>query len=69
MDHEQLRLLAHYWQAVREYYVPFESDMKAADADLYLHEMPGGQFTNLQEQARALGLAHRWKKSAKRTPT
>jgi pyruvate carboxylase len=60
VDHEQLRLLAHYWQAVREYYVPFESDMKAADADLYLHEMPGGQFTNLQEQARALGLAHRW---------
>ena len=48
--------LAHYWQAVREFYTPFESDMKAPDADLYLHEMPGGQFTNLLEQARALGL-------------
>ena len=34
--------------------------MKAPDADLYLHEMPGGQFTNLLEQARALGLASRW---------
>ena len=55
-----LRELAHYWQAVREFYTPFESDMKAPDADLYLHEMPGGQFTNLQEQARALGLMARW---------
>ncbi|MEX2140360.1 MAG: pyruvate carboxylase [Pirellulales bacterium] len=60
VDANNLRLLAHYWQAVREFYTPFESDMKAADADLYLHEMPGGQFTNLQEQARALGLAPRW---------
>jgi pyruvate carboxylase len=60
VDSEQLRLLAHYWQAVREFYTPFESDMKAPDADLYLHEMPGGQFTNLLEQARALGLASRW---------
>ncbi|MDX1962371.1 MAG: pyruvate carboxylase [Pirellulales bacterium] len=60
VDHEQLRRLAHYWQDVRQYYVPFESDMRASDADLYLHEMPGGQFTNLQEQARALGLSNRW---------
>jgi pyruvate carboxylase len=60
LNPEDLRQLAHYWQAVREFYVPFESDMKAPDADLYLHEMPGGQFTNLLEQARALGLASRW---------
>jgi pyruvate carboxylase len=60
VDANHLRLLAHYWQGVREFYAPFESDMKASDADLYLHEMPGGQFTNLQEQARALGLASRW---------
>ncbi|HEY2881296.1 MAG TPA: pyruvate carboxylase, partial [Pirellulales bacterium] len=60
LDPESLRHLAHYWQAVREFYTPFESDMKAPDADLYLHEMPGGQFTNLLEQARALGLASRW---------
>jgi pyruvate carboxylase len=60
VDANHLRLLAHYWSAVREFYTPFESDMQAPDADLYLHEMPGGQFTNLQEQARALGLASRW---------
>src|SRR5262249_38889860 len=60
LDAERLRQLAHYWQAVREFYTPFESDMKAPDADLYLHEMPGGQFTNLLEQARALGLSARW---------
>ena len=60
VDAEQLRQLAHYWEAVREFYTPFESDMKAPDADVYLHEMPGGQFTNLFEQARALGLAARW---------
>jgi pyruvate carboxylase len=59
-DSAHLRDLAHYWGAVREFYVPFESDMKAPDPDLYLHEMPGGQFTNLLEQARALGLAPRW---------
>ncbi len=57
---DALRQLAYYWQAVREFYTPFESDMKAPDADIYLHEMPGGQFTNLQEQARALGLISRW---------
>src|SRR5262249_26537464 len=41
LDFERLRQLAHYWQAAREFYTPFESDMKAPDADLYLHEMPG----------------------------
>ena len=60
LDSAHLRDLAHYWGAVREFYVPFESDMKAPDPDLYLHEMPGGQFTNLLEQARVLGLAPRW---------
>ena len=60
VDDAALRELSYYWLAVREFYTPFESDMKAPDADLYLHEMPGGQFTNLQEQARALGLIARW---------
>ncbi len=60
LDPAALRELAHYWTAVREFYKPFESDMNAPDADLYLHEMPGGQFTNLQEQSRALGLMDRW---------
>jgi pyruvate carboxylase len=60
LDPEPLRQLAHYWAAVRDHYTAFECDMKAPDADLYLHEMPGGQFTNLLEQAKALGLGDRW---------
>jgi pyruvate carboxylase len=60
LDPEPLRQIAHYWAAVRDHYTAFECGMKAPDADLYLHEMPGGQFTNLLEQARALGLADRW---------
>ena len=49
-----------YWEAVREYYTPFESTMKASTASVYQNEMPGGQYTNLYEQAQAIGLAHRW---------
>jgi pyruvate carboxylase len=60
LDPEPLRQVAHYWAAVREHYTAFECGMKAPDADLYLHEMPGGQFTNLLEQAKALGLGDRW---------
>ncbi|HEV3298909.1 MAG TPA: pyruvate carboxylase [Planctomycetaceae bacterium] len=52
--------LADYWEAVRQFYTPFESVELAATSDLYRHEMPGGQYTNLFQQARALGLADRW---------
>lgn len=57
---ETLMPLARYWAAVREFYAPFESSVKTSDAELYLHEMPGGQSTNLYQQAQALGLGHRW---------
>src|SRR4029077_20594100 len=57
---EPLLAAADYWEAVRRYYRPFESVQIAPSADVYLHEMPGGQYTNLFEQARALGLADRW---------
>lgn len=57
---EALDGISEYWRAVREFYTPFESVSLAATADLYRHEMPGGQYTNLFEQARALGLADRW---------
>jgi len=60
LDPENLRQIAYYWEAAREFYTPFESGMKADDVNLYLHEMPGGQVTNLFEQARALGLHSRW---------
>jgi len=55
-----LDAMAEYWRAVREFYTPFESPVLPAGADLYRHEMPGGQYTNLFQQAHALGLADRW---------
>lgn len=60
LDSDRLDTIAEYWRSVREFYTPFESVALAATADLYRHEMPGGQYTNLFEQARALGLADRW---------
>ena len=57
---ESLDAIAEYWREAREFYTPFESPVLAAGADLYRHQMPGGQYTNLFEQARALGLADRW---------
>jgi len=60
LSSEVLVDLSDYWQAVREFYKPFESEPLAAGGDLYQHEMPGGQYTNLYQQARALGLADRW---------
>jgi pyruvate carboxylase len=60
IDVKGLHKLAAYWEAVREYYAPFEGDMKASNADVYLYEIPGGQYTNLRAQAQALGLGDRW---------
>lgn len=60
LDTESLSAIAEYWRAVREFYRPFESDVLPATGDLYHHEMPGGQYTNLFMQARALGLADQW---------
>ncbi|MBM7552894.1 pyruvate carboxylase [Thalassobacillus pellis] len=52
--------LGHYWEDVRAYYFDFESGMKAPHSEVYEHEMPGGQYSNLQQQAKAVGLAERW---------
>ncbi len=60
LDLSALQQLDEYWEVVREYYQPFESGLKAGTAEVYLHEMPGGQYSNLREQAKALGLAERW---------
>ncbi|HEX3379518.1 MAG TPA: pyruvate carboxylase [Paraburkholderia sp.] len=57
---ERLHEASMYWEGVRRYYAPFESDIRAGTADVYRHEMPGGQYTNLREQARSLGIEHRW---------
>ena len=60
LDPARIREFSDYWEAVRAQYTAFETDMRAPASEVYLHEMPGGQFTNLREQARALGLADRW---------
>ena len=60
LDPACIREISDYWEAVRAQYAAFETDMRAPASEVYLHEMPGGQFTNLREQARALGLAERW---------
>lgn len=52
--------LSIYWEAVRQFYGPFDTSPKFGSAEVYTHEMPGGQYTNLREQARALGLGARW---------
>ncbi|MGG7517932.1 pyruvate carboxylase [Allorhizobium undicola] len=60
LDPEWIRRISFYWEAVRAQYAAFESDLKGPASEVYLHEMPGGQFTNLKEQARSLGLETRW---------
>ncbi|MGF1581759.1 MAG: pyruvate carboxylase [Gemmataceae bacterium] len=60
MDYDSLEETARYWQAVRKFYAPFESGQLASSGEVYLHEMPGGQYTNLQTQATALGVGDRW---------
>jgi pyruvate carboxylase len=52
--------ISEYWKAARQFYSPFESESLVAGGDLYQHEMPGGQYTNLYQQAKALGLAEQW---------
>ncbi len=60
LDTEWIRRISFYWEAARNQYAAFESDLKGPASEVYLHEMPGGQFTNLKEQARSLGLESRW---------
>jgi pyruvate carboxylase len=60
LDGEALEVASGYWEGVRRLYAPYESDVRAGTADVYRHEMPGGQYTNLREQARAMGLESRW---------
>ncbi len=58
--HNDIQPFARYWEGVRNYYAPFEADIRAGTSDVYRHEMPGGQYTNLREQARSMGLDTRW---------
>src|SRR5699024_2778654 len=57
---KKVQKLNHYWEDVRLYYKAFENGLNAPQTEVYLHEMPGGQYSNLQQQAKATGLGDRW---------
>ncbi|MGB7792407.1 MAG: pyruvate carboxylase [Terrimicrobiaceae bacterium] len=65
LDLDSMNQCADYWEVVRQYYSPFDSSPKSGTAEVYLHEMPGGQYTNLKEQAEAMGLGHKWTEIAR----
>jgi len=60
VNSQALAGLSHYWEGVRSYYQDFESGVGFPDPETYLHEMPGGQSSNLKQQAKALGLEGKW---------
>jgi len=60
LDIAAIREISNYWETVRHQYAAFESGLEAPASEVWLHEMPGGQFTNLKAQARSLGLEERW---------
>ncbi len=60
LNSDNLSKLSSYWEITREYYYPFESGLKTGTADVYRHEIPGGQYSNLRRQAAELGLSHHW---------
>jgi pyruvate carboxylase len=65
LDLDALNEMSDYWETVRTYYQPFDTAPKTGSAEVYLHEMPGGQYTNLKEQAASMGIAHRWPEIAR----
>ena len=65
LDLQALNEYADYWEQVRTFYTPFDTSPRTGSAEVYLHEMPGGQFTNLKEQAASMGLGHRWPEIAR----
>jgi len=65
LDLDALNLCSDYWETVRTYYLPFDSAPRSGTAEVYLHEMPGGQYTNLKEQANSMGLGDKWPQIAR----
>jgi len=65
LNFEALNRCSDYWETVRTYYAPFDEAPKSGSADVYIHEMPGGQYTNLKAQAEAMGLGGRWPEVAR----
>ena len=60
LDQGGMQQLANYWETVRTYYEPFESELRSGTAQVYHHEIPGGQYSNYKPQVEGLGLGHRW---------
>lgn len=60
VDIANVEKLSYYWEDVRKFYSSFESGMNAPHTEVYVHEMPGGQYSNLQQQAKGVGLGERW---------
>jgi len=60
LDQAGIQKLANYWETVRTYYAPFESELRSGTAQVYHHEIPGGQYSNYKPQVEGLGLGHRW---------
>src|SRR5438034_2977465 len=65
IDLDALNICADYWEAVLDCYAPFDTGPRSGTAEVYIHEMPGGQYTNLKEQAEAMGLGTRWHEIAR----
>jgi len=60
LGNKQLQPLCDYWETVRDWYSPFESGLLSSTSEVYFHEIPGGQYSNLRPQVAAMGLLHRW---------
>jgi len=60
LDMAGMQKLTNYWETVRTYYAPFESELRSGTAQVYYHEIPGGQYSNYKPQVEGLGLGHRW---------
>ncbi len=65
LDFNSLNEFSDYWETVLSFYQPFDSAPRSGTAEVYEHEMPGGQYTNLREQANSMGLGHRWREIAR----
>jgi pyruvate carboxylase len=65
LDLESLDEMSDYWEGVQKFYAPFDTAPRSGTAEVYLHEMPGGQYTNLKEQAEGMGLGGRWPEIAR----
>jgi pyruvate carboxylase len=65
MDLSKLNELSNYWEDVRDYYYPFEAELKSGTAEVFEHEIPGGQYSNLRPQARSLGLEDKFQEIKK----